>query len=49
MTFKPNQTLFDKTIKSDIIFFYQKALKYFNDLQNRYFSVLYLSQLKQWK
>ena len=35
--FKPNQTLF----RSDIIF-YQKILKYFNDLQNQNFSVLSL-------
>ena len=35
--FKPNQTLF----RSDIIF-YQKILKYFNDLQNQNFSVLLL-------
>ena len=30
-------------------FFYQKKLKYFNELQNRNFSILWLKWTKQWK
>ena len=40
---EPNQTLFDKTYSNLTSFFYQKIFfKYFNDFQNRNFSVLEL-------
>ena len=39
---KSSQTLFDRTQSNLTSFFYQITIKYFNDLQNRNFSVLRL-------
>ena len=36
-------TVWEDVIKSNIIFFNQKILKYFNDLQNQNFWVLWLT------
>ena len=43
---KRNQTFWQDIIKSDIIFFDQKILKYFNDFQNRNFSDLWLKWIQ---
>ena len=40
---KPNQTVFGKTYSNLTPFFYQKTLKYSNDLQNRNFPVFWLN------
>ena len=42
-------TLFDRTHSNLTWFFYQKELKYFNDFQNRNFSVVWLKWTKPWK